>query len=367
MAPVSELIAGKRIVVCAGSGGVGKTTTSAAIALGMAAQGRRVAVVTIDPAKRLADALGLAALGNEPHRVDPARLARHGVELRGELWALQLDPKRTFDAFIERLAPDQRTRDEIFANRIYGQLSNAIAGTQEFAAIAKLHELDEEDDFDLLVLDTPPSRNALDFLDAPARLTHFFTGRAVRVFLRPAGLGGRLMAGGTGVVFSVLKRVTGVDLLEDLSVFFRDLSSLMDGITERARRVEALLADPATAFLLVTAPQHDPSQEAVWFHERLRAGGLPFGGLVVNRVQPPPGDGPLPPGLEPELAERVTVAAAELASLARRDAATLAWLRSALGDPPLVVVPLLDGDVHDVDGLARMRAHLFADGRGAGR
>jgi anion-transporting ArsA/GET3 family ATPase len=358
---IAPLLAGKRIVVCAGAGGVGKTTTAAALAMGMAASGARVAVVTIDPARRLATALGLAELGNEPHRIDPARFAAQGIEMRGELWALMLDPKRTFDALIDRLAPDARTRDEVFANRIYQQLSNAVAGSQEFAAVAKLHELDQEDDFDLLVLDTPPSRNALDFLDAPDRLVQFFGGRAVRMFLKPAGLGGRLVGRGTGMVFSVLKRLTGVDLLEDLSVFFRALSGLIDGFTERAARVEALLADPATTFLVITSPQHDPSQEAIWFRRRLDEAGLPFGGLVVNRLQLPPGNGALPAALDAELIGRVRAAAEELGTLAERDAATVAWLRAELGDPPIVIVPLLGDDVHDVDGLAQVRAHLFAE------
>ena len=165
---VAELIAGKRVVVCAGSGGVGKTTTSAALGMGAAALGAKVAVVTIDPARRLANSLGLAELGNEPRRIDPERFAAHGVEMRGELWALMLDAKRTFDELIEHLAPDRRTLDEVMRNRIYQQLSSAVAGSQEFSAVAKLYELDASGEFDLLVLDTPPSRNALDFLDAPA-------------------------------------------------------------------------------------------------------------------------------------------------------------------------------------------------------
>src|SRR3954454_2145713 len=216
MTSVASLLRDKRIVICAGSGGVGKTTTAAALAMGMAERGLKVAVVTIDPAKRLADALGLEELGNEPSLVDPARFADHGVQITGELWALMLDAKRTFDALIEHLAPDARTRDEVFANRIYQGLSSAVAGSQEFTAIAKLYELDQDGGYDLLVLDTPPSRNALDFLDAPGRLTGFFQGRAIRMFLRPAGLSGR----GSGFVFAVLRRVTGVDLLRDLSVFF---------------------------------------------------------------------------------------------------------------------------------------------------
>src|SRR5919199_6525323 len=201
---VDALVRGKRIVICAGPGGVGKTTTAAALAMGMAERGAKVAVVTIDPARRLADSLGLEELGNEPRLVDPERFAPHGVEMRGELWALMLDAKRTFDALIERLAPDERTRDEVFANRIYQQLSSAVAGSQEFTAIAKLYELDQDGDYDLLVLDTPPSRNALDFLDAPQRLAHFFQGRAIRLFLRPAGLGGRVIRPGTGAASPTL-------------------------------------------------------------------------------------------------------------------------------------------------------------------
>jgi len=356
-----ELLEGRRIVVCAGSGGVGKTTTAAALAMGMAERGLKVAVVTIDPAKRLADSLGLEELGNEPRLVDPERFGSHGVEIRGELWALMLDAKRTFDALIERLAPNPATRDEVLANRIYQQLSSAVAGSQEFTAIAKLYELDQEGDYDLLVLDTPPSRNALDFLDAPARLTGFFQGRAIKMFLRPAGLGGRLLGRGTGVVFGLMERLTGVDLLHDLSVFFRALGGMIDGFTERARRVGALLEDPATTFLIVTAPRHDPAEEAIFFHRKLAAASMPFGGLVVNRLHDAPGpDGALPDELDADLAARVATAAHEVEALAEREAATVERLRARLGDPPMILVPELDGDVHDVEGLARVREHLFA-------
>src|ERR687887_382823 len=281
---VEPLVAGHRIVICAGAGGVGKTTTAAAVAMGLAEHRARVAVVTIDPARRLANSLGLQELGNEPRLVDPKRFAGHGVEMRGELWAMTLDVKRTFDELIERLAPDARTRDEVFANRIYQQLSGAVAGSQEFTAIAKLYELDREGGFDLLVLDTPPARNALDFLDAPDRLTQFLEGRALQVFLRPTGLAGRVVGRGTGMAFSVLKRITGVDLLEDLSVFFRSLSGLLEGFRERARQVDALLSDPGTLFLLVTSPEREPIDEAIYFWRKLKAARMPFGGVVVNRV-----------------------------------------------------------------------------------
>ncbi len=347
---LTSLLEGKRMVICAGSGGVGKTTVAAAVALGMAERGLRVAVVTIDPARRLANSLGLDELDNEPQRID--------LELPGELWAMMLDAKRTFDELIEHLAPDARTRDEVLANRIYQQLSTAVAGSQEFTAIAKLYELDQDRRFDLVVLDTPPSRNALDFLDAPGRLTRFFQGRALRLFLRPAGLGGRIIGRGTGVVFSVLQRVTGVDLLRDLSVFFRSLGGMVDGFTERARRVGALLEDPATTFLIVTAPRHDPVEEAIFFRRKLREAGMPFGGLVVNRVHTAP-EGEIPEELGAALGERVAGALHELTALAERDAASIERLRDELGDPA-VIVPELDDDVHDVEGLERMREHLFS-------
>jgi anion-transporting ArsA/GET3 family ATPase len=237
-----------------------------------------------------------------------------------------------------------------------------VAGSQEFTAIAKLYELDRDGDYDVLVLDTPPSRNALDFLDAPGRLTGFFQGRAIRVFMRPAGLSGRILGRGTGVVFSILQRVTGVDLLRDLSVFFRSLGGMIDGFTERATRVGALLEDPATTFLIVTAPRHDPVEEAIFFHRKLREAGMPFGGLVVNRVHQPPDDAlgaAVATELGPALAERVTVATRELTALAARDAANVQRLRDQLGDPPTVLVPELEDDVHDMDGLARVRSHLF--------
>ncbi|MGI8778675.1 MAG: ArsA family ATPase [Solirubrobacteraceae bacterium] len=364
---VADLLAGRRIVVCAGSGGVGKTTTAAALAMGAAAQGAKVAVVTIDPARRLANSLGLEELGNEPRLIDPERFAEHGIEMRGELWALMLDAKRTFDELIEHLAPDARTRDEVLSNRIYAQLSNAVAGSQEFTAIAKLYDLDASGDFDLLVLDTPPSRNALDFLDAPERLTGFFQGRAIKVFLRPAGFGGRILGKGTGVAFGLLRRVTGVDLLEDLSVFFRALGGMIDGFVARADRVAALLSDPGTTFLIVTSPRHDPVEEAIFFHRKLREAGMPFGGLVVNRMHTAPDtNGALPDELVQELGEtlaaRVATSTRELAALADRDEANVAHLRERLGDPPLVVVPERQDDVHDIEGLAHVRAHLWGAG-----
>src|ERR671927_1722064 len=197
---------------------------------------------------------------------------------------MQLDAKQTFDELVERLAPDAAARDDVLQNRIYQQLSGAVAGSQEFTAVAKVYDLAQSGRFDVLVLDTPPSRNALDFLDAPDRLTGFLEGRALRVFLVPTGLAAKVAAAGTSVVFSVLRRLTGVDLLDDLSVFFRALGGLVDGFRERAEGVKALLADPATTFVIVSSPEREPVEEAIFFRGKLADHGLPFGGLVVNRV-----------------------------------------------------------------------------------
>ena len=365
---VADALADMRVCICCGSGGVGKTTIAAAIAMGEAAAGRKVAVVTIDPARRLASSLGLDQLGNQPQLIDPQLFAEAGVEMRGELWAMMLDPKRTFDEVIERLAPDERARDEVLGNRIYQEISGAVAGSQEYTAMAKLYELDREGDFDLLVLDTPPSRNALDFLDAPDRLTHFFEGRALQVFLRPTGLAGRLVGRGTGMVFSVLKRLTGVDLLEDLSVFFRSISGLLDGFKARATAVRTLLADPRTVFLLVTSPEREPVDESIFFWRKLTTARMPFGGVVVNRVHHDLlGDldvedvtAQLAPELGDELAGRVAENFRDYHVLAWRDRANIERLIAKLDQPHVLMIPHLDEDVHDVAGLARMRAFLFA-------
>lgn len=368
---VAEALKDKRICICGGSGGVGKTTTSAAIAMGMAAEGAKVAVVTIDPAKRLANSLGLDELGNEPHLVDPKLFAKAGVEMKGELWAMMLDAKRTFDEVIGRLAPDEKTRDEILANRIYQELSGAVAGSQEYTAMSKVFDLDRDHDFDLLVLDTPPSRNALDFLDAPDRLTQFLEGRALQVFLRPTGFATRIVGRGTGVVFSVLKRVTGVDLLQDLSVFFRSLGGLIDGFKERAEQVNALLADPQTTFLLVTSPEREPIDEAIYFWRKLKATRMPFGGVIVNRVHhdeagdadPDEVAAQLEEELGSKLARKVAENFRDYQLLARRDTANIERLARKLDERRLALVPHLDDDVHDIAGLARIQRFLFASER----
>ena len=370
---VAELLDGKRVCVCGGSGGVGKTTTSAAIALGMAARGAKVAVVTIDPANRLANALGLQELENEPRRVEPERLK--AIDVEGELWAMMLDPKRTFDELIERIAPDAERAAEIKANRVYGELSTAVSGSQEFTAIAKLYELDQEADFDLLVLDTPQSRNALDFLEAPGRLTSFLEGRTLKAFMRPTGVGMRVLGRGAIPLLGAMRRITGIDLLADLSTFFQLLGGMTDDFSARARQVQEMLTAETTAFLLVTSAQADAIDETIWFRRTLEDGGLPFAGAVVNRVhhdmlgdgEPDALDAALAKALGPELATRVAQNFHDYHVLARRDAANITRLEEELDGRPMLLVPHLDGDVHDIEGLLRMHRYLFASDAERGR
>jgi anion-transporting ArsA/GET3 family ATPase len=372
MAGVAELLRGKDVCICAGSGGVGKTTTSAAIAAGMAARGKKVAVLTIDPARRLADSLGLPELGNAERRVDPALFEAEGVETKdGELWAMMLDAKATFDELIAKHAPDAETRDRILENRIYRQISNALAGSQEYMAMEKLFELHQEDRYDLLVLDTPPTRNALDFLEAPRRLTQFIEGRSLQVFMRPTGLGMRLFGRGTSMMFSVLRRLTGVDLLEDISEFFQAFSGMVGGFQERAKRVNELLADRRTSFLVVCGPQGEPIEEAVYFHHKLVEAKLPFGGVIVNRVHYESeleiGDedilGELEEALgDPDLAARAAACLADHRALATRDRRNIERLKAELRARRVILVPDLDEDVHDLHGLMEVNRYLFATG-----
>jgi anion-transporting ArsA/GET3 family ATPase len=360
---------GKRVIVCVGAGGVGKTTVSAALALGLARRGGKVAVLTIDPARRLAAALGLEALEDAPRRIDMTPLTDGGASVRGELWAMMLDAKRTFDETVTRLAADDRARSDILANPVYRELSTAVAGSQELSAIAKLYDLYEDYDFDVIVLDTPPSRNALDFLNAPTRLLGFLEGRALQVFLAPSGFTARLFGRGTGLVFAIFARVTGIDMLAELSRFFRALSGgVIDGFGERTRRVAALLRSPQTAFVIVTSPEPDPAQEAVYLAEQIARAGMHGGELVVNRVHSGGLGGRseheaqelLAAELPDGLAARAAANLADFDVLVHRDQHTVERLSAALQQPHPVRVAHLDEDVQDLVGLARVAELLLA-------
>jgi anion-transporting ArsA/GET3 family ATPase len=352
------LLAGRRICICVGAGGVGKTTTSAALALGMAARGLKVAVVTIDPARRLANALGLEELGNEPRMVAPERLP--GIELRGELWAMMLDPKRTFDDLIDRVAPSPERAEEIKQNGVYRQLSSAVSGSQEFTAIEKLYELAEAD-YDLLVLDTPPAHNAAEFLSAPGRLTAFLGGGALQALLRPSGIGMRLIGLGAAPVLAALKLVTGVDLVSDLTAFFTLLGGMTDEFNARAARVQQLLGASDTAFVLISSAQDRPIDEAIRFRETLRHDELPFVGAIVNRVSQPLESSDAVAALPSELVAAVAASAADHAVLAARDADNIERLRAAFSGEPILQVPDFTQDIHDIDGLLAIHRVLFDD------
>jgi anion-transporting ArsA/GET3 family ATPase len=284
---------------------------------------------------------------------------------------MMLDPKRTFDDLIDRLAPSPERAAEIKANRVYQQLSTAVSGSQEFTAIAKLYELDQQGSFDLLVLDTPPSRHALDFLDAPRRLNAFLEGPTARALMRPTGLGMRVLGRGATPMLGALRRITGVDLLSDLGTFFGLLADMTADFSQRAAQVQSLLAAGTSAFVLVTSAEREPIDEAIWFHQRVSATGLPFAGVVVNRVHHDLLEGEevknlrrsLSRVISSDLAGRVAQTFDDYHRLARRDQRNIARLERELGHQPLILVPHLDQDIHDLEGLVRMRRYLFASDR----
>src|SRR5437764_9296388 len=281
---------------------------------------------------------------------------------------MMLDAKRTFDDIVGQLAPDEQERDQILANPVYRELSTAVAGSHELSAIAKLYELYEEHDFDVVVLDTPPSRNALDFLEAPSRLLGFLEGRALQVFLAPGGITARVFGRGTALVFGICARVTGIDMLAELSRFFRSLSGVLDAFGERTRRVSELLRAQDTGFLIVTSPEPEPAREAVFLADRLASAGMHRGELIVNRVH----EGGLPgrpapevqallaPALGEGLAGRVAGNLAAFDLLVRRDHETIARLSAAMDERRPLLVPHLDEEVQDLLGLSRIAGHLFA-------
>lgn len=302
-----------RIVVCCGSGGVGKTTTAAALGVRAAERGRKVVVLTIDPARRLAQSMGIDALDNVPRRVVGV-----GDEAGGELHAMMLDMKRTFDEFVEAHADPERAR-AILANPFYQSLSAGFAGTQEYMAMEKLGQLRARDEWDLIIVDTPPSRSALDFLDAPKRLGSFLDGKFIRVLMAPAKVGGRagmkFLNVGVSMMTGTVSKVLGGQLMRDVQTFAAAMDTMFGGFRTRAEATYRLLQAPGTAFLVVAAPERDALREAAYFVERLAADQMPLAGLVLNRVHGS--------GAEQLSAERA-LAAAE----------TLSLKGAAAADPP---------------------------------
>jgi anion-transporting ArsA/GET3 family ATPase len=366
-APLERALAARRILVACGSGGVGKTTAAAALALRAARSGRRVLVCTIDPSPRLATSLGLDRLSGRPRRIDLSRLAPPPAR-GGALWAMVLDVKSTFDALVARHAPDDAARERVLGNRFYRHVSAALAGSHEYMAMEKLLELTEDRRWDLVVLDTPPTRHALDFLEAPDRLMDFLDASVLRWFLRPYFAAGRLtlkVATRTGALaVRMADRVFGLQFLQDLSEFFLAFESLYDGFKERASRVHALLRDASSGFVLVAGPSPLALEEALYFHRRLTEKGMPFVAFVVNRVHADParevrsrrrGRVEVAPGLAARLAETLR----EQQVLARVERRAVARLEVDTRERPLLV-PELDHDVHDLRGLAEFGELAFA-------
>ena len=343
------------IIVCAGSGGVGKTTTSAAIALEGARLGRRACVVTIDPAKRLADALGLDQLTNKPGKIEG--------DWPGELWALMLDTKNTFDSLVERYAATIEQARGILDNRLYRNISGALSGTQEYMAMEKLYELHESGDFDLIVVDTPPTRNALDFLDAPRRLTRFLDNRIFRLLMLPTRAYMRAVSVATQAFLRTISKVVGGEVVADAVAFFQAFEGMEEGFRRRAAAVLKLLESSGTAFVLVTSPRRDAVDEATFFADRLRESRINVDALVVNRVHPRfGGDEVAIPADVGAFSQNLT----DFRTASAREEHHIADLRRRVTGAEVVRVPFLADDVHDLDGLDVIAGWLFGESRLAG-
>jgi len=359
-----------RIIVCCGAGGVGKTTTAAALGLRAAEQGRHVVVLTIDPARRLAQSMGLTELDNQPRPVT-------GIDLGagGSLDAMMLDMKRTFDDVVLAHSTPEKAA-QILANPFYEAVSSSFAGTQEYMAMEKLGQLraeaDAEGTWDLIVVDTPPSRSALDFLDAPTRLGSFLDGRFIRLLTAPAKAGGRaylrVFNAGINLVSSTMSKVLGGDMLRDVQTFVMALDTMFGGFRERADQTYALLKQDSTAFLVVAAPERDALREASFFVDRLEVDGMPLSGLVINRIQQVAA-----PGLSAararaaaeQRADEGDVLTAGLLTVHASVAETAERQRHLVGrffaghpKTPVVEVPALAEDVHDIAGLRLVGAAL---------
>jgi anion-transporting ArsA/GET3 family ATPase len=352
-----DVLLDQSVVVCCGSGGVGKTTAAAALAVEGAARGRRACVVTIDPAKRLADALGLASLTNVAHEVAGPWSAGGG-----SLSALMLDTKSTFDALVATYATSAEQARVILENPLYRNLSSALSGTQEYMAMEKLFELASGGAFDLIVVDTPPTRNALDFLDAPRRLTRFLDNRIFRLLMMPTRAYLKAVGFATQAFLRTVSRVVGSEVVADAVAFFQAFDGMEQGFRERASAVEALLQSPSTSFVLVTSPRRDAVEEATFFASKLREASISVDGLVVNRLHPRfgpvHGDGPVDGSADGDgvLAENLR----DFEAIASREEQHVAALAARVAPAPVARVPFLADDVHDVDGLVEVGRYLFS-------
>ena len=348
-----DLVAERSVVVCCGSGGVGKTTVSATFALAAARAGRRSCVVTVDPARRLADALGVESLPNTPSEVEG--------DWPGHLHALMLDSKGTFDDLVQRYARTPEQAEAILTNRLYQNLAGALSGTQEYMAMEKLYELVNSGEFDIVVVDTPPTRNALDLLDAPRRLTRFLENRLFRALLVPTRMSLRAVGVATQALLKTISKVAGAEIVQDAVGFFQAFEGMEDGFRSRASAVHDLLADPATAYVLVTSARPDALTEAGFFAERLAEREVAVAALVVNRIAPSFGVVDRAVGADSAAAlDTLEANLAALNALAAREEQAFAPLAAQVAPAPVGRIPLFGQDVHEVLGLERAADALFS-------
>ncbi len=386
MSRLVDVLLERRILICVGSGGVGKTTTAAALSLAAARRGKRTLVLTIDPARRLANSLGLAELGHEVQQVDPALVRDGAPSQTGELHAMMLDQKRAFDEMVASHAKDPAAVKRILDNPVYSQISGSLAGAQEYAAMTKLHEFDRTGQWDLIIVDTPPTAHALDFLDAPRKLGEAIDSPAIDWFRKLQGQGGSRwsLVGKTGsFVLKRLAKFVGSKFIDDLGVFFTEFNDILGGFRKRAEETFALLRQPRVGFVLVASPEPMAVREALAFHERLIAAGMPFVGFVVNKLHPSRpfahmaavdvGQVVAALAAEPTIAalslsgtthtmaaQALLAAHGELETLATADRLAVGQLQRVGGGGLLVQVPLLKDDVHDVTRLVGLEQYLLA-------
>jgi len=374
-----QLLDSHRVVVCVGSGGVGKTTTAAALALHGASYGRRAMVLTIDPARRLAQSLGLDTLSSAGERIDPQLARAAGIELRGMLSAGMLDQKSAWDDFIARHAPSEDACRAILENEFYQHLSRSFAGSTEYMAIEELCRIDESGEYDLIVLDTPPTGHALDFLEAPARLEDFLDRSVVGWLVKPYVTVGwsawKTASRSVRFLFQRIEEAAGIQALRQISQFFVAMERLFDGIAERSRKVRGLLGSDATAFVLVAGPEEQVLGECEYLTTKMRDLGMPLKGVVMNRVHTVPGGPDAPPveaveallenlrgrGIDAEVISWLSRTYADSLTTARAEDVRRESFEAGLGaDVAMVAVPELDHDVHDLASLAEVAGKLCA-------
>ncbi len=377
------IVKDRHIVVCCGTGGVGKTTVAAVFAVEGARRGRNAVVVTIDPAKRLANTLGLESLSNTAHRIERRRWDPAGeAPQSGRLSALMLDTKSTFDQLVATYAADDNQTERILDNRFYRNISTALSGTQEYMAMEKLYELHEQGGYDLIVVDTPPTRHALDFIDAPRRLTRLLDNRIFRLLMMPTRAYLRVASAAVQRFLRTVSKVVGTEVIDDVVAFFRAFEGMEEGFRNRATSVLELLAEPSSSFVIVSSPRRDAVEEAAFFAERLAESDIPVEGLIVNRVHPAFGD----EGVQGLRARAETIAAkktelaradgdgaasagrlaalyanlADFRQVAAQERRHVAGVKARAGRAAVAYVPFLSRDVYDFDALAEVGRYLFA-------